>query len=123
MTQSFFEKMNMHIDVNEKDYAEVSVDFDLSQSNHYGYYHGGVYFSIADHAAGLAAHSSGYSHVTANASIHYMIAVQNSKLTAKAKVISRSGKLCIVDVDIFDDQGQLVNKSTFTMYVIGGPNE
>lgn len=123
MFNSFFEKVNMKIDVREKDYAEVSVGFDSSQSNHYGYFHGGVYFTLADQAAGIAAHSSGYSHVTANASIHYMIPVQNSKLIAKATVINRSGKLCVVDVDIYDDSNQLVNKSTFTMYVVGGPNE
>lgn len=104
-----------------KNYAELKVEFDEKLQNNYGIFHGGVYFALADQTAGYASKSEGISHVTANASIHYMVPVQSGALTAKATVINRSGKLCVVDVEIFNDRQQLVNKGTFTMYALTNP--
>lgn len=100
------------------DYAEMEIEFTESLQNIYGYFHGGVYFALADHTAGLAAISNGHAYVTAAANINYMVAVNSGKLTAKAKVINRSGKLAIVDVSVYDDKDVLVNTCTFTMYKI-----
>lgn len=101
-----------------EDYAEMEIDFNDDLKNIYGYYHGGVYFALADHTAGMAAISNGDAFVTAAANINYMVAVNEGKLTAKAKVINRSGKLAIVDVSIYNDANVLVNTCTFTMYKI-----
>lgn len=116
--QDFQKTLGLKVINISSDYAETYVEFDVSLQNIYKMFHGGVYFSLADSTAGMAAMSNGEYFVTANASIHYMVAVRQGKLTAKAKVINRAGKLAIVDVDIFDDESQLVNKSTFTMYKI-----
>lgn len=102
----------------EPDYCELALEFHENLQNYYGIFHGGAYFTLADQAAGYAAKSNGVPHVTANATIHYMIAVNEGKLTACAKVINRAGKLCIVDVNIYNDDNVLVNKATFTMYAI-----
>lgn len=115
---TFKDTIGLELVKNELDYAEMTIDFNEELKNIYGYFHGGVYFSLADHTAGIAAISNGEAYVTSNATISYMVAVNEGKLTSKATVINRSGKLAIVDVDIFDQTNRLVNKCTFTMYKI-----
>lgn len=103
---------------NDTDYAEAQVVLTENSMNPMGYAHGGLYFSLADTAAGAASWSNGALYVTLNATIDFMIPVQTGKLTAKATAISRSGKICVVNVAIYDDQDQLVNQGTYTMYMV-----
>lgn len=114
---SFKDTVGLELLSTDIDYAEMAIEFNDKLKNIYGFFHGGVYFSLADHTAGLAAISNGESYVTVNASISYMVAVNEGKLVSKARVINRSGKLAIVDVEIFSGE-QLVNKCTFTMYKV-----
>lgn len=115
---SFKDFVGLNTVTQSLDYAEMQVDFNDDLKNIYGYYHGGVYFALADHTAGMAAISNGDAYVTAAANINYMVAVNEGKLTAKAKVINRSGKLAIVDVSVYNENDVLVNTCTFTMYKI-----
>ena len=102
----------------ESEYAEVQVVLTDQSMNQLGYVHGGLYFSLADTAAGAASWSNGAVYVTLNATIDYMIPVQTGTLTAKATAISRSGKICVVNVGIYDDNDTLVNQGTYTMYMV-----
>lgn len=100
----------------EVDYGETQVVLTNASMNALSYTHGGLYFSLADSAAGLASWTQEKVYVTLNASISFMIPVKEGTLTAKARVISRSGKICVVNVNIYDDHDQLVNQGTYTMY-------
>lgn len=104
--------------VDTPDYAETKVNIETKSLNIYEYAHGALYFALADCAAGIASRSNGLSYVTLNANINYMIAVKTGYLIAKATVISRSKKIAVVDVDIYDDQDRFVNKGTFTMFCV-----
>ncbi|QIK70050.1 PaaI family thioesterase [Erysipelothrix sp. HDW6C] len=105
------------VDVYE-DYASTRVNFSNELTNYYGFFHGGVYFTLADSAAGLASRSNGANYVTLNANINFMKAVKSGYIYSKARVMSRTTKICVVNVDIFDDHDQLVNSGTYTMYRI-----
>ena len=104
--------------VDNLDYSETKVNIDTKSLKMYKYAHGGLYFSLADCAAGIAARSNGISYVTLNANINYMSAVKSGYLVAKATVISRTHKITVINVDIFDDKDKCVNKGTFTMYAV-----
>ena len=104
--------------VDTLDYSETKVNIKTKSLNLYEYAHGALYFTLADCAAGIASRSNGLSYVTLNASINYMIAVKTGYLIAKASVISRSKKIAVVDVNIYDDQDRCVNKGTFIMYCV-----
>ncbi len=117
-TNGYTKHNNIEILKVEKDYAEGQVILREESMNPLGYTHGGLYFSLADSVAGAASWSNGAVYVTLNATIDYMIAVQSGTLHAKAHAISRSGKICVVNVSIYDDKEQLVNQGTFTMYLV-----
>ena len=98
------------------DFATTRVEFSEKLTNYYGYFHGGLYFSMADSAAGIAARSNGSNYVTLNANINFMVAVKSGHIYAKARVISRTSKICLVEVNIFDYHYRLFNSGTYTMY-------
>lgn len=102
----------------DKDYGETRVSLTPQSMNPLSYAHGGLYFSLADSAAGVASWTENQVYVTLNATIDFMIPVQTGSLTAKATAISRSGKICVVNVGIYDDNDTLVNQGTYTMYLV-----
>lgn len=119
MDKSGYMKLNdLRIQVNEKDYAEMVHTISSHSMNLYGFVHGGLYYSLADAAAGIASRSDGNTYVTLNSNFNYLKAVNEGDLIACGKVISRTSKICVVSVDVKDDKGTLVSHGTFTMYKV-----
>lgn len=102
-----------------RDYAETVHTIKKESLNIYEYVHGGIYYSLADAAAGVASRSDGNNYVTLNSSFNYMKAVNEGDLVAKANVINRTSKISIVDVEVFNNHDAIVSKGTFTMYRVG----
>lgn len=102
----------------KEDHAKGYVELKDVSMNQMGYAHGGIYFSLADSVAGAVAWSRGDVYVTLNATIDFMKPVQTGRLNAVGEAISRSGKICVVVVKIYDDKDQLVNQGTYTMYKV-----
>lgn len=107
---------NINVKVIGPDHAEGYVDIQDISLNQMGYVHGGLYFSLADSVAGATSWSLGDVHVTLNATIDYMRPVQSGRLRAVGKTVSRSAKICVVNIEMFDDKDRLVNQGTYTMY-------
>ena len=92
--------------------------------NFNGTCHGGVVFSLADTAFGLASNSHGAVAAGVDAHITYQIAVHvGDVLTATAIEVSRGRKLAVYRVDIENEAGQLVSSFTGTVYVTTKSNE
>ena len=79
--------------------------------------HGGLYFTMADVAAGSASSASGWMAVTLNANYNYMrSAVMGDTLTAEAREIKTGRTVCVFDIRITDQNGTLLGTGTFTFY-------
>lgn len=86
--------------------------------------HGGVYFTMADVAAGSASASSGWMAVTLDASYHFLRpAGLGDTLTAQAQEVRGGRTVSVFDVRITDQREVLLGTGTFTFYRIDQPIE
>ncbi len=95
----------------------LEVEMRKELCNRWGFPHGGVIFTLADTAAGIAAISAGERRaVTVNAQMNYMrIGVPEGKMTARGKTVKAGKSLAFVDVEVFDSADTLVAAGQFTM--------
>ena len=79
--------------------------------------HGGLFFSMADNAAGSAMAAYGEQAVTLNAQYNFMRAAKaGDVLTAEAREAKHGGTVCVFDIRITDQDGNLDGTGTFTFY-------
>jgi len=82
--------------------------------------HGGVIFTLADTAFGLAANSYGHVAAGIDAHISYQVSVvPGDILTAVCTELSRNSKLAVYRADVTRQDGALVSSFTGTVYVTG----
>ena len=75
--------------------------------------HGGLFFSMADNAAQA---------VTLNAQYNFMRAAKaGDVLTAEAREAKHGGTVCVFDIRITDQDGNLDGTGTFTFYNLKKP--
>jgi acyl-CoA thioesterase len=84
--------------------AVVSMQIQDHHRNSHGTVHGGAIFTLADCAFALASNSHGIPAAAINASISYLTAARNGKLTAVAEEFAKNQKLGSYTVIITDDQ-------------------
>ena len=100
------------VDKTEKNAAMENVDV----------YHGGLAFSMADNAAGSAMAAYGEQAVTLNAQCNFMRAAKaGDVLTAEAREAKHGGTVCVFDIRITDQDGNLDGTGTFTFYNLKTP--
>ena len=100
-------------------YARVTKTVFPDDINPAGVAHGGVYFALADTAAGAASASHGYFAVTVNANYNYFRSVKpGDRLTAESTERKTGKSLCVYDVQVTDQAGNLVGTGTFTYYML-----
>lgn len=88
--------------------------------NPIGWAHGGIYFTMADTAAGSAMASRGFAAVTVNAGYNFFRgAAVGDTLTAEAVEVKSGRTLCVFDVRVTDQRGTLLGTGTFTFYNTG----
>lgn len=115
----FMKHNDLTILKDEKDYSEMIHTVKRESLNTYEYVHGGIYYSLADAAAGIASRSDGNNYVTMSSSFNYLKAVKEGVLIAKANIVNRTSKITVVDVKVFNDLDEIVSSGTFTMYRVG----
>jgi len=85
--------------------------------------HGGVIFSLADTAFGLASNSRGVAAAAIDAHTTFNTAVRAGEaLTAAARERSRGRRLATYGVDVTRGDGRLVSTFTGTVFVLGDPH-
>lgn len=99
--------------------AEVELEADQNSLNIYGLLHGGVYFTLADCAAGALARSQGGKYVTLNSSMNFVKSARGGKVIARSNLIHRGRTTCVVHSTVMDEEGTALADATFTMYRIG----
>jgi len=99
--------------------AAVRMRVKATHLNFNGTCHGGVVFSLADTAFGLASNSHGRVAAGIDAHVTYQAAVkQDDVLTATATEVSRTRRLAVYRVDVARADGGLVATFTGTVYIL-----
>ena len=98
--------------------AAVAMTIGGAHLNFNGTCHGGVIFSLADTAFGLASNSHGMIAAGIDAHITYHVAAQaGDTLTATALEVSRTRRIAVYRVDVTRTDGALVSSFTGTVYL------
>jgi phenylacetic acid degradation protein PaaD len=104
--------------------ATVALTVGDAHLNFNGTCHGGVIFTLADTAFGLASNSHGAIAAGIDAHITYHVAAQaGDTLTATAVEVSRSRRIAVYRIDVTREDATLVSSFTGTVYVTTRPNE
>ena len=105
------------VDVNEKS-VTLKVNIKEESLNPYGIVHGGLLFSLADTAMGVAARVNGRSAVTTTANITYIKQAKGEYIKAVTETI-KSGKTMIhLQAKVYNDKDELVALANSTYYYI-----
>ena len=119
---AFSRRLNIVLEEVRLGYARVTKTIESGDLNPLGYAHGGIYFTMADNAAGSAMASHGYLAVTMDATYHFFrSASEGDTLTATANEIKAGQTICVYDVRITDQNDVLLGMGTFTFYQLDQP--
>lgn len=97
--------------------AKARVCLDDCHLNGVNTAHGGLIFTLADFAFAVAVNSYGTVAVSIEASISYLRPVSRGIITAEAAEVSRTNKLSICMVEIFDRSGSKIAIFKGTAYL------
>ena len=120
--KGFIGNNNYNVIKVEENYCELEGIISETSYNNMNIVHGGYIFGLADTAAGIAALSSVFGSdvniVTVDANINYFKPGKGERLVAKARVIKPGKTIAVVEVEIYNDNNDLVAKTTMTFYYI-----
>lgn len=107
-----------HIEMESVDQNEAVFRLDIrpESRNNYGMVHGGAMYTLADNAAGSAAHADGRSYVTQTSSFHFLRNQGEGTIRAVAKVRHRGHATCLINVDILGEGEELLATGEFTFF-------
>lgn len=102
----------------ESDHAVYRLEIRPESKNPYGIVHGGAIYTMADNAAGYAAHTDGRSYVTQTSSMHFLRNQSQGVIRADARVRHRGRTTCLVNVDIIGTNDRLLATGEFTFFCV-----
>jgi acyl-CoA thioesterase len=92
----------------DRGYAEIRMQVQDRHRNLFGIVHGGVIFSLADVAFGLAGNAEGIPSVAIDATISYMKSIRSGILCAEAQEYASWGRVASYRVVVTDQDGEPV---------------
>ncbi len=95
------------VDVKEG-YAETEMVINENHINAAGVVQGGAIFTLADLAFGAASNSYGVLNLSLSSTISFIRPAKTGRLRAIAKEISKTKKISVYQIEVFDDSGNLV---------------
>lgn len=108
----------MEVEQVQRDFAVVRLEIRPESHNPYGMVHGGALYTMADNAAGLAAHTDGRTYVTQNSHMQMLRNQPTGVLRAKAQLCYRGRSTCVVAVDIVNAEDLLLATGSFTFFCV-----
>ncbi len=102
----------------EPDRAVYRLDIRPESRNPYGMVHGGALYTMADDAAGTAAHGDGRHYVTQHGDLHFLDNRAHGTIRAAGQVRHRGRSTVLVDVEITDESGALLATGTFSYFCV-----
>lgn len=121
-TDAFARSLGIRLVDGGTGHALIEMTVRSEHLNFNGNCHGGVIFSLADTAFGLASNSHGQVAAGIDAHITYQVAARlDDRLTASAHEVSRSRKLAVYRVDVAGPDGKPISSFTGTVYLTTRP--
>lgn len=102
----------------EADCAVYRLDIRPESRNPFGMVHGGALYTLADDAAGGAAHSDGRHYVTQSGDLHFLDNRAHGTIRAAGRVRHRGRSTVLVAVDITDEAGTTLATGTFSYFCV-----
>ncbi len=102
----------------EPDRAVYRLDIRPESRNPYGMIHGGALYTMADDAAGTAAHGDGRHYVTQHGDLHFLDNRAHGTIRAAGRVRHRGRSTVLVDVEITDEGGALLATGAFSYFCV-----
>ncbi len=106
----------IRLETAEPDYVVYRLDVRPESRNPFGMVHGGALYTLADDAAGGAAHSDGRHYVTQHGDLHFLDNRSHGAVRAAGRVRHRGRSTVLVDVEVTDEGGALLAAGTFTYF-------
>lgn len=106
----------MELELAEPDRVVYRLDIRPESRNPYGMVHGGALYTLADDAAGAAAHSDGRHYVTQHGDLHFLDNRAHGVIRAEGRVRHRGRSTVLVNVDITDETGALLATGEFSYF-------
>ena len=100
----------------EPDRAVYCLDVRPESRNPWGMVHGGALYTLADDAAGGAAHSDGRHYVTQHGDLHFLDNRAHGTIRAAGRVRRRGRSTVLVEVEITGGDGALLAVGAFTYF-------
>lgn len=98
-------------------YVKAGIPFSDKVKNCYGTTHGGALYALADIVAGSLACMSGYFCTTVSGNLNYLLpAVSKDYIYLEAKTAREGSHLVVVNVELKDDEGKLLDNGSFTFF-------
>ncbi|MDR3200071.1 MAG: PaaI family thioesterase [Spirochaetales bacterium] len=85
--------------------------------NGVGFVQGGAIFTLADFAFAAASNEAGNPTLGINATISYIKGPRGKVLTAEAKEVSATNRLCTYEINVCDENGEIAAKMMATGYI------
>ncbi len=109
---------HMEMESVRQDGAVFRLEIHPDSKNPFGMVHGGALYTLADNAAGTAAHTDGRFYVTQTSSLHFLRNQAEGSVRAEGRVRHRGGTTCLVEVDITGESGLLLATGEFTFFCV-----
>lgn len=121
MNTPYFGYSGIEIVETEEGFARLKLGFKGELTRPFGYFHGGAIASLAD-AAGINAvmtmlHDDEKA-LTLEMKVNYLQAAKDFAIHGEGKVIHRSKKFAVADVNVSSDDGRLVAKAIVTCAIV-----
>lgn len=100
----------------EPDRAVFRLEIRPESRNPYGMVHGGALYTLADNAAGTAAHTDGRYYVTQSGTLHFLDNRAHGVIRADGRIRHRGRSTVLAEVDITDESGALLATGEFSFF-------
>ena len=107
---------HIETDLVERDHVRMKVVLRPEHRNLMGIPHGGLYYTLADDAAGATAMTDGCTYVTQNSDFRFIRYTTHGTLYSDAYVVSRGKHICIIRVTVTDDEGKLLCEGSSSFF-------
>ena len=111
------------MDLDKLDYSKFRMDGRPDLLNPHGMIHGGALYTLADNAAGYAAHTDGRRYVTQTSSFHFLRNQGGGVIYAEGHVVHRGRTSCLAAVEITSADGTLMATGEFTFFCLSSREE
>lgn len=102
----------------EKDRVVYRLDIHPESLNPYGMVHGGALYTLADDAAGTAAHTDGRHYVTQSGQLYFLNNRAKGVIRAVGTVRHRGRSTALAVVDITAEDGTLLATGEFSYFCV-----